>query len=268
MSFWGATVITNLLSAIPWIGTDFVLFVWGGFSVIVIVILFNYSQVPLPLYPMGFIFNVRIGRKRQAPFIKPTAYVRSVLHGLLLSDAWFLRNKNLEANSRIGFRQSIKHFQYQWFVFTILKSYCNSFPRLVMTKYKGKTYFDVEITTRSLPLISDLWKEWCSTGVKRQPSNMYEILTPVALAHWIMGDGNSHNRKSLVLATDGFTQNEIIIQCHILQYKYDFIVSLHSKTLLDGSLAYRIQISKYSMDKLITLVKPHFHSSMYRKLSL
>lgn len=33
MSLWGATVITNLLSAIPWIGTDFVQFVWGGFSV-------------------------------------------------------------------------------------------------------------------------------------------------------------------------------------------------------------------------------------------
>lgn len=28
-----ATVITNLLSAIPWIGNDFVEFVWGGFSV-------------------------------------------------------------------------------------------------------------------------------------------------------------------------------------------------------------------------------------------
>src|ERR1700753_965026 len=33
MSLWGATVITNLLSAIPWIGPDFVEFVWGGFSV-------------------------------------------------------------------------------------------------------------------------------------------------------------------------------------------------------------------------------------------
>lgn len=33
MSLWGATVITNLLSAIPWIGQDFVEFVWGGFSV-------------------------------------------------------------------------------------------------------------------------------------------------------------------------------------------------------------------------------------------
>jgi ubiquinol-cytochrome c reductase cytochrome b subunit len=33
MSLWGATVITNLLSAIPYVGTDFVQLVWGGFSV-------------------------------------------------------------------------------------------------------------------------------------------------------------------------------------------------------------------------------------------
>nr|YP_010561864.1 cytochrome b [Chionoecetes bairdi]UYX57825.1 cytochrome b [Chionoecetes bairdi] len=33
MSFWGATVITNLFSAIPYIGTDLVQWIWGGFSV-------------------------------------------------------------------------------------------------------------------------------------------------------------------------------------------------------------------------------------------
>nr|YP_009131454.1 cytochrome b [Galathealinum brachiosum]AIL54814.1 cytochrome b [Galathealinum brachiosum] len=33
MSFWGATVITNLFSAIPYIGTFFVEWVWGSFSV-------------------------------------------------------------------------------------------------------------------------------------------------------------------------------------------------------------------------------------------
>ena len=33
MSLWGATVITNLISAIPWIGQDIVEFIWGGFSV-------------------------------------------------------------------------------------------------------------------------------------------------------------------------------------------------------------------------------------------
>nr|ALA08468.1 cytochrome b [Dynomene pilumnoides] len=33
MSFWGATVITNLASAIPFLGTDLVQWIWGGFSV-------------------------------------------------------------------------------------------------------------------------------------------------------------------------------------------------------------------------------------------
>nr|AGB14203.1 cytochrome b [Pelophylax hubeiensis] len=33
MSFWGATVITNLLSAAPYIGPDLVQWIWGGFSV-------------------------------------------------------------------------------------------------------------------------------------------------------------------------------------------------------------------------------------------
>nr|ADK94857.1 cytochrome b [Microtus agrestis] len=33
MSFWGATVITNLLSAIPYVGTTLVEWIWGGFSV-------------------------------------------------------------------------------------------------------------------------------------------------------------------------------------------------------------------------------------------
>jgi len=33
ISFWGATVITNLLSAIPYIGTNVVQWIWGGFAI-------------------------------------------------------------------------------------------------------------------------------------------------------------------------------------------------------------------------------------------
>nr|YP_009465629.1 cytochrome b [Solegnathus hardwickii]AHN95942.1 cytochrome b [Solegnathus hardwickii] len=33
MSFWGATVITNLMSAVPYVGNDLVQWIWGGFSV-------------------------------------------------------------------------------------------------------------------------------------------------------------------------------------------------------------------------------------------
>lgn len=33
MSLWGATVITNLASTIPYVGEAIVLWLWGGFSV-------------------------------------------------------------------------------------------------------------------------------------------------------------------------------------------------------------------------------------------
>jgi len=33
ISFWGATVITNLLSAIPYLGNSIVIWLWGGYSV-------------------------------------------------------------------------------------------------------------------------------------------------------------------------------------------------------------------------------------------
>lgn len=33
ISFWGATVITNLLSAVPYLGTELVQWIWGGFAV-------------------------------------------------------------------------------------------------------------------------------------------------------------------------------------------------------------------------------------------
>lgn len=33
MSFWGATVITNMVSAVPYVGTDLVQWIWGGFAV-------------------------------------------------------------------------------------------------------------------------------------------------------------------------------------------------------------------------------------------
>jgi len=33
MSFWGATVITNFVTAVPFVGTDIVYWIWGGYSI-------------------------------------------------------------------------------------------------------------------------------------------------------------------------------------------------------------------------------------------
>ena len=51
MSYWGATVITNLLSAIPWVGTDLVEFSHLLFiSLFILAILPTIGTVVLRLY--------------------------------------------------------------------------------------------------------------------------------------------------------------------------------------------------------------------------
>ena len=54
MSLWGATVITNLMSAIPWVGQNIVEFLWGGLNFdgpyygnIILKILLNAGKSPL-----------------------------------------------------------------------------------------------------------------------------------------------------------------------------------------------------------------------------
>ena len=57
MSFWGATVITNLLSVFPFIGDSLVFWLWGGFSIENPTLMrFFILHFILPFIILGFIF--------------------------------------------------------------------------------------------------------------------------------------------------------------------------------------------------------------------
>lgn len=86
MSLWGATVITNLISAIPWIGQDIVEFIWGGlytdgpqYGDILLKILLNAGKSPILGFAYGLflvilpIISVKIAMTR-----RQSAGVRSI----------------------------------------------------------------------------------------------------------------------------------------------------------------------------------------------
>ena len=57
MSFWAATVITNLVSAVPFIGSDIVIWLWGGYAVDNATLNRFYSfHFFLPFIILGFVF--------------------------------------------------------------------------------------------------------------------------------------------------------------------------------------------------------------------
>jgi hypothetical protein len=50
-------------------------------------------------------------------------------------------------------------------------------------KYKGKLTYSLQFKTRSMPCITELRSLFYKNKVKVIPQNIYELLTPVALAH-------------------------------------------------------------------------------------
>ncbi|RUO95304.1 homing endonuclease, partial [Jimgerdemannia flammicorona] len=79
----------------------------------------------------------------------------------------------------------------------------------------GTQTFGLELYTRSLACFTELFDLFYVIGVKVVPEMIYDLLTPVALAHWIMCDGSARP-SGLVLCTDSFTIQEVVLLMNVL----------------------------------------------------
>jgi len=96
------------------------------------------------------------------------------------------------------------------------------------------------------------------------PTNIYHLLNPVALAHWIMGDGSYQPGGSLVLCTDSFSLQDVIHLMNVLIVRYGLECSLTHYHTRSNPKLHRIIIQ--SMDTLRSVVFPHMVPSMYYKI--
>lgn len=95
------------------------------------------------------------------------------------------------------------------------------------------------------------------------PTEIYPLLTPIALAHFIMGDGQKRD-FGLVLCTDSFTIQEVVSLVNVLIIRYSLICKI--REVNKGQ--YRIYISERSMDKLRAIVLPYMIDTMLYKLNV
>jgi len=86
-----------------------------------------------------------------------------------------------------------------------------------------------------------------------------------SLAH--MGDGYFAD-GCLKICTDNFTKDEVLRLIAVLRKKFDIKATINQRINSDGSVKWRIRVSKLSMDKLVSLVRPHIIPEMLYKLGL
>lgn len=281
MSFWGATVITNMFSAIPYLGGDIVSILWGGFSVdnptlnrffslhfllpfvlaalVIIHIIFLHLhgfKGPKFIRNLHFIIpNIR-SNKRIGPH---SSEIYEFLFGSLLGDAH--AERLMSGGVRFRFKHSVIQKDYLFFKYYFLleKGYVNNNPPAFLKDKLGDSYrFDTYCYSNLLWFYKIFYKN----KIKVLPELNYltQFLTPLALAIWIMDDGTFKD-PGVRIAINKFTKKEGEIIIQVLRDKYNIVSSLHK-----NSGQYQLYIKNESMKILINLVKPYFHSTMYYKL--
>jgi hypothetical protein len=144
-----------------------------------------------------------------------------------------------------------------------LSHYCTRLPYLVKSQPKENLHYALEFSTRAFPCFNELYISVYRDKVKVIPKNIFDLLTPIALALWIKGEGAGLN-KGLVLCTDSYTLKVVVKLVNLLKLKFDINCTIQG---IKNNRP-RIYVGPKSLPKLITLVKPYFLSNMLYKLHL
>lgn len=209
-------------------------------------------------------FSLRIQKgiltKMKRNMINFNRVQRSIIIGIILSDGWWQYTKGW--NPRMGFKQSIKNFEFFWVTFTQLSSLCSGYPWLTETQKRGKKYFGLEFNTRRLKCLNEIhYLFYSEDKVKRIKPELYDYLDYIGIAYWIMGDGAKRN-KGITLCTDSFSFKEVIILMNILKIKYDINSTIHLEKHKP-----RIYINKSELLKIRPHIEPYFVRSLLYKIS-
>ena len=218
------------------------------------------------LIPWGVYLSSTVGSKftqTELNMVKLPFFVKNVITGILLSDGSIIFGCVRSKNAYLTLTQSISHTGYMYFVFNILAHYCSSYPVFVKRNRYGKSLHSLVLRTRSMSCITELHKDYYINKTKTVKFSIFTDLTPVALAHWIMGDG-TFNGITLLLCTDSYSIKQVVLLINVLIIKYDIYCNIrYFKPHLP-----RIYVIKKYMPKLRLIVKPFMHKSMMYKLGL
>ena len=99
---------------------------------------------------------------------------------------------------------------------------------------------------------------WYINGVKVVPKNIYDLLTPISLAYWIMDDGGKSG-NGFHFATNAFSVEDVNLLVKVLHGKFGLKCSIHSRN--------RIYIWASSSLQLANIVRPYVHNSMAYKIA-
>lgn len=191
-----------------------------------------------------------------------------IIVGILLTDGTIeynskknIHNKTIiDINSRFRLKQSIKHSEYLLYVYQLLSHYCISYPKLKIDRVNGKSFTQLEFSTRALPCFTILRKHFYNGRIKIIPNDLYDLLNYESLAHIIICDGSFIKGGGICLHLQSFSLKELIFLLNIFKIKFNLDCTLHK-----SRSSYIIYIKIKSVQKLYPYIYKYIVPSIKYK---
>jgi len=181
------------------------------------------------------------------------SYQNSIFVSILLSGGWLVRPRLNNFLGCIKFRQPFSNKEYIYYVFDEISLYCNKGPYRFTSgsKWKGKPVDELLIATKWLHCFTSYHTLFYRNKEKIVPYNIYDLLTPLVLFHWIIGSSVKLKGRGIEISIYGFNIMDTVKLMNVLIIKY----SLHCN-LLSSNDKTRIYIYRSSLEHLIKIIKP------------
>jgi len=179
-----------------------------------------------------------------------------------------IEKRSENSNASLIFLQSSQQIDYIMHLYELFKDLCPSAPKissLKPDKRTGNVYSSIRFQTYSLPCFNEFHDLLYVNGLKVIPNNIFEHLTPQALAIFAWDDGTKQ-RSGFIFCTDNLSKAGNLLIINVLEKKFQLECSLRQIKSRKGKVQYRFYIQKESMPKFKELVLPYFNESMMYKL--
>jgi hypothetical protein len=184
--------------------------------------------------------------------------------GCLLGDAHASKyGKNL-GNTRIEFKQGVIHAPYLFFIYfqLLFWGFVTAFTPVPKSTSDGKggTHQSLRFRTMRLPVFNWFRDLFYPNGIKIVPAIIGLLLTPRALAYWIMDDAGYH-ASGMLLHTNSFTKADVMLLISVLESNFSI-----KATLRAAGEKWIIYVPAAYMSTVRSTVLPYIHSSMLYKI--
>ena len=189
-----------------------------------------------------------------------------VLIGSLLGDARLecrSIGKRHPITARLRIHHSEKQKDYVFWKYQIFKNIVKKGPRKIMVWYdpkRDKNHYSWYFHSKSLEELGLFHKYFYRDRTKILPENIFNLITPCALAIWFMDDGTNAG-NSYIINTQCFSKEEQEKIINFFKKKYD----INAKIVKEYS-NFKIALGRHEYQKLNAIIEPYIIPSMIYKI--